>query len=101
MSRPFSTSRTDLTGQTTASRSAPHAPPDPAEHWRRWAELVAVGASPLPADLQPAELRAVLKEVARLRRRRLVHLVARAIAEDVHRDSERKARKCKHAQTRI
>jgi hypothetical protein len=56
---------------------------EPAERLRRWAALVAVGTAPLPEELTPAELTIVLREVARLRRERLVCLVARAIAHDL------------------
>lgn len=59
-----------------------------AERLRRWAELVASGAAPLPVELEPEQLRTVLREVARLRRERLVRLVARAIAYDLQGDRE-------------
>jgi hypothetical protein len=36
-----------------------------------------------------------------LRRRRLIHLVARAIAEDLHRDSEHTNRSIQHVEERI
>jgi hypothetical protein len=56
------------------------------ERLRRWAELIAVGEAPLPADLPTEDLRIVLAETARLRRDRLVRLVARAIAQDLEGD---------------
>lgn len=92
MSRPFSTSLTDGTSSLSASNPALQAPSGSADRRRHWAELVAVGAAPLPTDLPPAELQAVLKDVARLRRQRLVNLVARAIATDLDRDRERDKR---------
>ena len=61
----------------------------PAERLRRWAELIASGETPLPADLALEELRTVLREVGRLRRERLVRLIARALAQDLHRNPER------------
>lgn len=59
-----------------------------AERLRRWAELIASGETPLPADLKPEELTTVLREVGRLRRERLVRLIARALAGDLHRSRE-------------
>ena len=55
------------------------------ERLRRWAELIASGETPLPADLKPEELTTVLREVGRLRRERLIRLIARALAGDLHR----------------
>ena len=59
-----------------------------AERLRRWAELIAAGEASPPADLEPEELRTVLREVGRLRRERLVRLIARALAGDLHRSRE-------------
>ena len=58
------------------------------ERLRRWAELIASGETPLPADLKPEELTTVLREVGRLRRERLIRLIARALAGDLHRSRE-------------
>ena len=101
MSRSVPIDRTDLTSRLTDPTSPSHASLDFAQRCQRWAELIAVGATQLPAELQPTELQAVLAEVARLRRRRLIHLVARAIAEDLHRDSEHRNRSLQHAEERI
>jgi hypothetical protein len=89
MPRPFSTRRSDADDEHfLASRSDVSSLPEPAERLRRLAALVAVGETPLPADLEPAELSIVLAEVARLRRDRLVRLVARAIAWDLRQPRE-------------
>ena len=85
MSRPFSTRPTASTSSPAPLNRSEITPSvEPAERLRRWAALVAVGDAPLPAELRPAELSIVLAEVARLRRQRLVRLVARAIAQDIH-----------------
>jgi hypothetical protein len=89
MSRPFSTGRPNFPrSHSPASRSETSQVPAPLERLHRWATLVASGEAPILADLEPAELSIVLAEVARLRRERLVHLVARAIAQDIHGDRE-------------
>ena len=56
----------------------------------RLAALVAIGEAPFPADFEPQDLQIVLAEVARLRRRKLVRFVARAIAQDIHGDGRSK-----------
>lgn len=43
-----------------------------------------IDLSTLPEDLAPEELATVLAEVARFRRDRLVRLIARAIARQIH-----------------
>ena len=88
MPRPFPT------GSPDASVSPPvrlesTSRADSAERLRRWAELIAVGEATLDAELSPSEIRIVLTEVARLRRQRLVRLVARAIAQDLLGDGGR------------
>ncbi|MBL9089926.1 MAG: hypothetical protein JNL96_01790 [Planctomycetaceae bacterium] len=89
MTRPFSTSPTDSTRSfTPRSRSEITPSAESSERLRRWAALVAVGDAPLPEELTPAELKIVLTEVARLRRERLIRLVARAIAHDLHGNRE-------------
>lgn len=89
MTRPFSTRRSDSACPTAQGEAFENSPSvNPAERLRRWGALVATGEAPLPQDLQPDEFRTVLLEVARLRRERLVRLVARAIARDLHRDRE-------------
>ena len=58
-------------------------PGDPA----RLAALVATGELPFPAGLAPAEAAALAAEVRRLRRARLVRLVAGVIARDLLREA--------------
>jgi hypothetical protein len=85
MAQPFSTRRLDLASSSAARSEFESLPSsDFAERLHRWAVLVAVGETPLPADLKPAELKSLLGEVARLRRERLVRSIARAIAQDIH-----------------
>jgi hypothetical protein len=85
MPRPFSTRPTTATSSPAPLNRSEILPSvEPAERLRRWAALVAVGEAPLPAEFSPAELSIVLAEVARLRRQRLVRVVARAIALDLH-----------------
>lgn len=89
MPRPFSSRRADLGDLTDVIARNDEAPiREPAERLCRLAVLVAVGTAPIPADLEPQSLSIVLAEVARLRRERLIRLVARAIAQDIH--NERK-----------
>ena len=87
MSRPFSARRSD-DGKLSFSRQSDVTALEPTERLQRLAALVAVGDMPLPADLEPAELSIVLAEVARLRRARLVSMVARAIARDIRETRE-------------
>ena len=55
----------------------------------RMAELVASGELPCAVDDVPADLlQPFACEVRRLRRRRLVRFIARAIAHDIHRSRE-------------
>lgn len=89
MTRPYFTRVSDSAGPPAQGETFENSPSvNPAERLRRWGALVATGEAPLPQDLQPDEFRTVLLEVARLRRERLVRLVARAIARDLHRDRE-------------
>ena len=89
MPRPFSTRRAHrCSSHAATSRADALTTPGPAERLLRWAALVAVGDAPFPTDLEPEELSIVLTEVARLRRERLVRLVARAIAHDITGDRE-------------
>lgn len=53
---------------------------------RRWASLIAKGAAEFPSDLRLADRELLLAESRRLLRTRLVRLVARFIAMDIHRD---------------
>ena len=65
--------------QIDASSSLP-------DHLARKAELVASGELPFAVDDVPADLLpAYVGHVRRLRRRRLVQFIARAIANDIHR----------------
>ena len=91
MSEPFSNHSSDSStdpGQA-GSRSTAAAS---SERLSRWAELIAVGEATLPDDLTPAEIRTVLRDVGRLRRKRMVRLVARAIAQELFGKDERKER---------
>lgn len=89
MPRPFSRRRPESASSSAARCDFERLPSvDPAERLRRWAALVAVGEAPLPEELQAADLKIVLAEVARLRRERLVRLIARAIAQDIHGNRE-------------
>lgn len=89
MTRPFFTRRSESADPTAPEEKFENFPSvNPAERLRRWGALVATGEAPLPQELQPDEFRNLLLEVARLRRERLVRLVARAIARDLHRDRE-------------
>lgn len=98
MSRPTRRSRTRSTTHTTptaATASLPPtgpalrpdspspAPPDPGEHLRRLAELVAAGEAEVPPDLDCPGRAAFEAAVRRLRRGRLVAFVARQVALDV------------------
>ena len=60
---------------------------DQHEQLIRLAALVAVGETTLPTDLEHGELLIVLAETARIRRRKLIRFIARAIAQDIHRGS--------------
>jgi hypothetical protein len=53
-----------------------------ADQVRRWARLVADGAESFPQGLGPGQERAMLDEVRRLRRTRLVRLIAGQVARD-------------------
>ena len=89
MARPFSV-RSDSADPTLAEdQFGCSATVNSAARLRRWAELVASGEAPLPEDLAPEELRTVLREVGRLRRERLVRLIARAVAQDLQQNPER------------
>ena len=56
------------------------------EQLRRWAVLVAKGETGFPEDLNPDDCDLLLGHCRVLLRDRLVCLVARAIALDIHRD---------------
>ncbi len=88
MTRPFFTPRPVPDPTDSEDKFASSVSVSSVERLRRWAELVASGETPLPADLKPEELRTVLREVGRLRRERLVRLIARAIARDLHGETE-------------
>lgn len=81
MTQPFSTHNPDASCSPLPSRAS--SIPDRLEMLRRLAALVALGEAPLPQDLPPDELGAVLAEVGRLRRDRLIRFIARAIASDL------------------
>ena len=63
-------------------------------HWERLALLVANGEVPLPTDLSPADWNALIREVARHRRARLIRYIARAIAADIERARAQEQKSC-------
>jgi hypothetical protein len=63
---------------------------DRAETLGRLAELIAGGECSLPDSLGAEERNQLLATVAHLRRKRLVHYIAHAIASDIHRSREPK-----------
>jgi len=68
----------------------PHAIPEngcylPPEQFTRWTELVANGEVAFPTGLDAGQRVRLVNEVRRRRRSRLVHYVARAIAQDIAR----------------
>ena len=77
----------DATDTPSTRQAAPESP----QHFRRMVELVASGELPLPQHLPCEQLGRLAREVHKLRRRRLVHFVARAVANDIL-----KARRPKH-----
>src|SRR5688500_2735811 len=54
-----------------------------ADQARRWARLVADGVEPFPQGLGAGQERAMLDEVRRFRRTRLVRFIAAQVARDV------------------
>lgn len=56
--------------------------------FERWADLVVRGETPFPAGLVPEERERLWREVCHRRRDRLVHFIARAIAQDIVRECE-------------
>ena len=52
------------------------------------AKLCSVGAVPIPDDLPEDQQRQLLLAIAARRRKRLIHLFAAAIAEDIWRDRQ-------------
>jgi len=52
----------------------------------RWADLIANGEVGFPANLPAGQLRKLIAEVRQLRRDRLIHYIAHAIARDIHRE---------------
>ena len=54
------------------------------------ADLCAVGAMPIPDDLPDQQQRELFVAIAARRRKRLIHLFASAIAEDIWRDRQTK-----------
>src|SRR5438045_103514 len=67
--------------EATAGCSLPLTP----EQARRWATLIAEARDEFPSDLPPVERERLATDVRRLRRQRLVALIARAIAQDISR----------------
>jgi len=69
---------------SASSRSAASTVPD----LEKLADLCAVGAYPIPNDLPGDRLRKLLVAIAARRRKRLIHLFASAIAEDIWREQQ-------------
>lgn len=88
MTRPISVRSEAATPTDSENKFASSVSVSSVERLHRWAELIASGETPLPADLKPEDLRTVLREVGRLRRERLIRLIARALAGDLHRSRE-------------
>jgi hypothetical protein len=57
------------------------------EQVRRWAALIADGRGEFPADLSPPDRDRLLGELRQQLRARLVHLIARAVAQKLHREA--------------
>lgn len=72
------------TGQEN-SGDAPTGAPLTEAQLRRWARLIADEGSPFPQDLPVEDCRRLAIEVRQRLRERLLGLIARAIARDIHR----------------
>jgi len=84
-----STSHTadDHASPQPATESALPPPMATAEQFTRFAQLVADGELPFPRSLSLERKQRLLSEVQRCRRDRLVHYIARVIAEDILREA--------------
>ena len=54
----------------------------------RLAALCSVGAAPIPDDLSKHQQQMLMIKITRSRRKRLVHFIAAAIAEDIWRERQ-------------
>lgn len=61
---------------------------EPKIEFEKLADLCAVGVVPIPDDLTEREQRELLVAIARRRRKRLLHLFASAIADDIWRERQ-------------
>lgn len=86
----------DFNGPSSLQNDSPLT--DQNQYLRRLASLVATGIAPMPTDLEPSELSLVLAAVARLRRDRLIHFLALAIARDMHHHRELSLRNKDHVE---
>ena len=73
---------------TDQSQVATGKPISDAERFVRLADAIAGGAAPIPAGMGDAELESLVTEVQRIRRSRLISLIARAIARDIRASRE-------------
>ena len=62
--------------------------PDSEIDLEKLADLCAVGAIPIPDDLPEREQRKLFVAIAARRRKRLIHLFASVIADDIWRDRQ-------------
>ena len=60
--------------------------PEPEPDIEKLADLCAVGVTPIPDDLPEQQQRELLVAIAARRRKRLIHLFASAIADDIWRE---------------
>ena len=63
------------------------------------AKLCSVGAAPIPNDLPDDQQHTLLLAIAARRRKRLIHLFAAAIADDIQRDRQEQG--SNHVETNI
>ena len=86
--RPIPSTRSDPASDAPAPESSPPAEARLSdEQLRRWAALIADGRGEFPADMQPPDRDRLLGEVRQQLRVRLVHLIARAVAQKLHREA--------------
>jgi hypothetical protein len=68
---------------------------------RRWSELIADGRCEFPTALLPADSERLTAELRTLLRNRLVGLVARAIATQLHREAGNKREDTSNVRTQV
>ena len=62
--------------------------PEPEPDIEKLADLCAVGVIPIPDDLPGDQQRKLMVAIAQRRRKRLIHLFASAIADDIWRERQ-------------